>query len=105
MTITNYKETKIMRKLTVNRPQKMPLPFSKGKIMIDGSECGIVKAGKSATIEIPDGRHDIQLIFSGVPPVNSNALTIEESDSDLEFDVKIIVPVKNEESYAELTKK
>ena len=76
-----------------------------GKILIDGSECEIVKAGKTATFEIPDGSHDIQVIFGAVPPVNSNVLRIEQSDGDMAFEVKIKVPLKNSDpTYAELTK-
>ena len=95
-----------MRKVTVNRPQKAKLPFTKGKILIDGSECEVVKAGKTATFEIPDGNHDIQLVFSSVPPVNSNVLRIDSSDGDTSFEINITVPLKNEDpTYAELTKK
>lgn len=94
-----------MRKVTIERPQKLVLPFSKGKILIDNNECGIVKAGKTTVLEIPDGSHDIQIIFSAVPPVNSNVLNIAETDGDATFEVKIIVPLKNEETYAEITRK
>ena len=94
-----------MRKVTVNRPQKIVLPFSKGKILIDGNELGIVKAGKSATFEIPDGNHDIQLVFKAIPPVNSNVIRIDSSEGDTSFEVKITVPINNDETYAELTKK
>ena len=94
-----------MRKVTVIRPQKIQLPFSKGKILIDNNESAIVKAGKTAEFEIPDGGHDIQVIFGAVPPVNSNILRIEESDGDTVFEVKIVVPVKNDPTYAELTRK
>lgn len=92
-----------MRKVTVIRSQKV-LPFSKGKILIDNNECEIVKAGKTVVFEIPDGGHDIQLVFAAVPPVNSNVLRIEESDGDVVFNVKIVVPLKNDETYAELTR-
>jgi len=95
-----------MRKATVNRPQKIQLPFSKGKILIDGKECEVVKAGKTASFEIPDGGHDIQVIFAAIPPVESNILRIEPSDGDMVFDVKIIVPLRNDDpTYAELTRK
>ena len=94
-----------MRKVTVNRPQKIVLPFSKGKVLLDDNEIGIVKAGKSATFEIPDGAHDIQLVFKAVPPVNSNVLQIDSSDGDTNFEVKITVPINNDETYAELIKK
>ena len=94
-----------MRKVTVNRPQKAKLPFSKGKILIDGNECELVKAGKSATFEIPDGDHEIQVTFKAVPPVNSNVLRIESADGDTSFEITITVPLRNEETTAELTKK
>ena len=94
-----------MRKVTVVRPQKLQLPFSKGKILIDSIECETVKAGKTAEFEIADGGHDIQVIFAAAPPVNSNILRIEQSDVDTVFEVKIVVPLKNDPSYAELTKK
>ena len=94
-----------MRKITVERPQKMQLPFSKGKILIDDKECEIVKAGKSATFEVPDGGHAIQVVFAAAPPVNSNVMHIEPSDGDVSFEVKIIVPLKNDDTYAELTRK
>ena len=95
-----------MRKITVERPQKIQLPFSKGKILIDDNECETVKAGKTVTFEIPDGGHDIQVIFAAVPPVNSNVIRIEESDGDIAFEVKIKVPLKNTDpTYAELTRK
>ena len=95
-----------MRKITVARPQKIQLPFSKGKILIDNKECEIVKAGKTVTFEIPDGDHDIQVIFAAAPPVNSNVLQIAQSDGDIVFEVKIKVPLKNTDpTYAELTRK
>ena len=94
-----------MRKITVSRPQKIQLPFSKGKILIDNNECEVVKAGKTAVFEVADGEHDIQVVFSAAPPVNSNVLRIEESDGDTAFEIKIVVPLKNEPTYAELTKK
>ena len=95
-----------MRKATVNRPQKAVFPFTKGKILIDGSECEVVKAGKSATFEIPDGTHSIQVVFAGVPPTESNFLQISASDGDTSFEVKIKVPLSNMDSTtAELTKK
>ena len=94
-----------MRKVTVNRPQKAKLPFSKGKVLLDGNEVGIVKAGKSVTFEIPDGNHDIQLVFKAIPPVNSNVLRIDSSDGDTNIDINIIVPLNSEDTTAELTKK
>ena len=93
-----------MRKLTVMRPQKV-LPFSKGSIMIDNNECGIVKAGKTETIEIPDGNCGIQLIFKALPPVNSNVIFLTEADGDTTLEVKITVPLKNDETTAEIFKK
>jgi len=93
-----------MRKITVSRPEKMKLPFSKGKILIDGNECGVVKAGKTESLDIPDNSRDIQVIFAAVPPVSSNVLSIGSADTA--FEVRIKVPLKNtEETYAELTKK
>ena len=94
-----------MRKVTVDRPQKVQLLFTKGKILIDNNECEVVKAGKTAVFEIPDGGHDIQVVFAALPPVNSNVLRIEESDGDTAFEIKIVVPAKSEPTYAELTKK
>ena len=94
-----------MRKVTLARPQKAPLPFSKGKILIDNNECEIIKAGKTVVFEIPDGDHDIQVVFSAVPSVPSNVLRIASTDGDLTFEVKITVPLKNDETYAELTRK
>ena len=94
-----------MRKITVVRPQKIQLLFSKGKILIDNNECETVKAGKTTVFEIPDGGHDIQVVFPAIPPVNSNVLRIEQSDGDTVFEVKIIVPLKNDVTYAELTRK
>ena len=93
-----------MRKVTVIRSQKALLPFNKGKILIDNSECGIVKAGKTTELEIPDGAHDIQVIIAAIPAVNSNILNIEESDGDTVFDIKITVPLKGGDTIAELTK-
>jgi len=93
-----------MRKVTVNRPQKLKLPFSKGKVMLNGNECGIVKAGKSITFEIPDGNHDIQVVFAAIPPVNSNVLRIDSSDGDTSIKIDIIVPVSSDETTAVLTK-
>ena len=95
-----------MRKITVIRPQKLHFLFTKGKILIDRNECELVKAGKTVEFEIPDGTHDIQVTFAVAPPVNSNVLTIEESDGDTTFEVNIKVPLKNAvPTYAELTKK
>ena len=94
-----------MRKVTVSRPQKIQLPFSKGKILIDEKECEIVKAGKTATFEVDDGNYSIQVVFAAAPPVSSNILYIDQSEGDVEFEVKINVPLKNQETTAELTKK
>jgi hypothetical protein len=95
-----------MRKITVSRPQKIQLLFSKGKILLDGKECEIVKAGKTAVLEIPDGAHDLQVIFAAMPPVESNIFRIEQTDGDMVFEVKIKVPLKNTDpTYAELIKK
>ena len=94
-----------MRKVTVSRPQKAVFAFIKGKILIDGSESAIVKAGKSATVEIPDGNHSIQVVFAGIPPTESNFLQINASDGDTSLEVKIKVPLSNTDSTtAELTK-
>ena len=94
-----------MRKVTVNRPQKAVFPFIKGKILFDGSEREIVKAGKSTTFEIPDGNHHIQVVFGGLPPTESNLVQITASDGDASFEVKIKVPLRNTDSTtAELTK-
>ena len=89
-----------MRKVTVKRPQKVKLPFSKGRIMLNGTEREIVKAGKTVTFEIPDGNHDIQVIFAAIPPVNSNALRIDSADGDTTFEIEIIVPLNSEETTA-----
>ena len=95
-----------MRKITVARPQKIQFPFTKGKILIGGNECEAVKAGKTVVFEIPDGDHDIQVVFAAIPPVNSNVLRIEATDGDAAFEVKIIVPLKNTDpTYAELIRK
>ena len=95
-----------MRKVTVSRPEKIKLPFSKGKILIDGNECETVKAGKTTTFEITDGDHDIQLVFKAIPPVNSNVLRIDSTDGDTSFEVKITVPLSSDEpTYAGLTRK
>ena len=95
-----------MRKVTVIRPQKIQLLFTKGKILIDDKECETVKAGKTAVFDIPDGAHDIQVVFAAIPPVNSNVLRIEESDGDITFEVNIKVPLKNTDpTYAELARK
>jgi hypothetical protein len=91
--------------VTVSRPQKAVFPFTKGKILIDNSECGVVKAGKSATFEIPDGSHSIQVVFASLPPTESNYLQISASDGDAGFEVRIKVPLDNNDSTtAELTK-
>ena len=93
-----------MRKITVIRPQRMQFPFIKGKILINAKECEIVKAGKTVVFDVPDGSHDIQVIFASLPPVNSNVLRIGQSDGDMTFEVKIKVPLKNTDpTYAELT--
>ena len=95
-----------MRKVTVSRPQKAVFAFTKGKILVDNSEREIVKAGKSATVDIPDGTHTIQVVFAGLPPTESNFLPISASDGDTSFEVKIKVPLSNMDSTtAELTKK
>ena len=94
-----------MRKVTVNRPQKVKLPFSKGRILLNDNEIGVVMAGKTATFDIPDGNHDIQLVFSAIPPVNSNVLRIDASDGDTSFEVTITVPFNSEETTAELVRK
>ena len=91
-----------MRKITLSRPQKIPLPFSKGKILIDGCEREIVKAGKTVEFEVSDGHHDIQVIFSAIPPVNSNVIHFEELGGDLAFEVKVTVPLHGGDTYAEL---
>jgi len=95
-----------MRKITLSRPQKIQFPFTKGKILIDGSECETVKAGKTVVFDIPDGFHEIQVTFASLPPTISNILVIEESDGDVSFEVKIKVPMSNSgPTYAELTRK
>ena len=92
-----------MRKVTLARPQKVVFPFSKGKILVDYQEKAIVKAGKTVVFEIPDGRHDIQIIFNDIPPTHSNPVRIEETDGDVSLEVKIIVPLTNNSaSIAEL---
>ena len=94
-----------MRKITVSRPQKLQFMFTKGKVLIDGIEREIVKAGKSAVLEIEDGSHRIQVIFASLPAVESNELTINPSDGDVAFEVKIKVPLKNTDpTTAELAK-
>ena len=94
-----------MRKVTVNRPQKVQFPFTKGKILIDGVEGEAVKAGKSVTFEVPDGNHRIQVVFASIPPTESNLLQVDASDGDTSFEVKIKVPFGNNDSTtAELTK-
>ena len=94
-----------MRKVTVSRPQKIQFPFTKGKIIVGDKECAQVKAGKTETFEIPDGRQDIQVKFSSIPPTESNVITIDESDGDLNFEIKIKVSMNNDPTTAELTKK
>ena len=94
-----------MRKVTVNRPQKIVFPFTKGKIIVDGTEREIVKAGKSATFEIPDGSHTLQVVFASIPPTESNFEEIGAAEGDTSFEIKIKVPVGSYESTsAELTK-
>jgi len=95
-----------MRNVTVNRPQKFPFPFTKGKILIDDAEHEAApKAGKSVTFEVPDGNHCIQVVFASIPPTESNELTIEASDGDTAFEVRVKVPVGSYEgTTAELTK-
>ena len=101
-----YGKDLTMRKITISRPQKGVLPFSKGKIMIDNVENEIIKAGKTAVVEVPDGHHDLQIVFAALPPVNSNVVYIEETDGDIDFEVKITVPLSNQTyTYAELTRK
>ena len=95
-----------MRKITISRPQKAILPFSKGKIMIDYQETEIIKPGKTVVVEVPDGHHDLQIIFAALPPVNSNVVYIEETDGDINFEVKITVPLNNQiETFATITRK
>ena len=95
-----------MRKITVTRPQKIQFPFTKGKILINGTECAVIKAGKTVEFEIPDDARDIQVTFAVAPPVQSNVLQIDPADGDAAFEVKIKVPLKNTDpTYAELTKK
>ena len=93
-----------MRKVTVNRPQKIKLPFTKGRVILNGKECEIVKAGKSVTFEVPDGNHELQVIFNAVPVVNSNPVRIDSTDGDTRFEIKITVPINNDETHAELFK-
>jgi len=95
-----------MRKVSVNRPQKIKFPFMKGKILINGVECETVKAGKTAVFDVPDGNHDIQVTFPSVPPTASNVLRIDSLDGDTNFEIKIKVPISgNDPTLAELTKK
>jgi hypothetical protein len=94
-----------VRKVTVARPQKIQLPFSKGKVLVDSNELAEVKKGSTVVFEIPDGAHNIQVVFKAVPAVESNILPISESDGDLSFEIKIVVPLKSEPTYAILTKK
>ena len=94
-----------MRKVTVNRPQKIKLPFTKGRILVDNNENAIVKAGKTVTFEVSDGYHDIQVVFAAIPPVNSNVLRIDTTDGDTNYEVKINVPLSaNDPTEAVLTK-
>ena len=93
-----------MRKVTVSRPQRFKLLFSKGKILLDGNECEIVKAGKTAVFEIPDGNHDIQVVFAAVPPVYSDLLRIDSADGDTNIKVEIQVPLQGGETTAALTR-
>ena len=95
-----------MRKITITRPQRIQFPFIKGKILVDDVECEVIKAGKTVTFEIPDGLHDIQILFASLPPVHSNVLHIEAHEGDTAFEIKIKVPLSNENpTYAELIRK
>ena len=104
-----------MRKLTVIRPQRIHFPFTKGKILIDGQEREVVKAGKTVSVEVADGYHDLQVTFASIPPTYSNVVPIEPTDGDLTFEVKIVVTpgsIPNDDgegthtpTYATLTKK
>jgi hypothetical protein len=94
-----------MRKVTVSRPQRIQLPFSKGLVLVGGKELAQVKGGGTAAFDIPDGAQDIQVTFKAVPPVQSNILQISESDGNLSLEVKIIVPINGGDTTAELTKK
>ena len=94
-----------MRKVTVNRPQKIQFVFTKGKVHLDGSECAVVKAGGTATFEVPDGDHQVQVKFASIPPVDSNVVLVEAGDGDVNIEVKIIVPLKSGPTQVELTKK
>ena len=80
-----------MRKITVSRPQRIHFPFTKGKILIDGSEHGLIKGGQTVTIEVADGYHDLQVTFASMPPTHSNVVQIEPTDGDLSFEVRIVV--------------
>ena len=94
-----------MSKVTVSRPQKLKLPLIKGKILLNGNEVEIIKAGKTATFEIPDGKHNLQVVFGSVPPTNSDIIYIDSADSNLSFEVNIKVPLTGGDTTAELTKK
>ena len=99
----NLRKVLNMRKITLSRPQKVLLPFSKGKIIVNGNECAVVKAGKTVVFEVPDDARDIQVIFAGLPPTNSNVLFINQIEGDISLEVKITVPLSNEvPTYAEL---
>jgi len=43
------------------------------------------------TLEIPDGLHDLQVIFPSIPPTHSNVIHIEAHEGDMAFEAKIIV--------------
>ena len=94
-----------MKKITVSRPQKIQMPFSKGKILIDGEEREVVKAGKTVTFEVSDEPHEVKVIIAAMPPLESNALYIEQTDGDTALEIKIKVPLKSSDpTVAELTK-
>jgi len=94
-----------MRKLTVNRPQRIKIPFMKGRILLNGNECATVKAGKNVTIDIPDGNHSVQVTFPAIPPVESDILYITASDGNITCDINIKVPISNNDlTTASLTK-
>ena len=78
-----------MRKITVARPQVVEMLLAKGRILIDGKDRETVKGGKTVVFEIPDGKHEIQMILESFPKVKTNILPIEESDGDVVFEVKI----------------
>jgi hypothetical protein len=77
-----------MRKVTIARPQKIIYPFIKGIVLFDREEREILKAGKTVVFEIPDGRHDIQILLKALPPTYSNVVFIGEKEGDLSLDVE-----------------